>query len=54
MFMAQKKEDITPEEFRELMHEIIKRIIIAGVIVSLVGVLIILIVFLTTGGFLHE
>lgn len=50
--MAKKNnQDVTPEEFRELMHEIIKRFMIAGIIVALVGALIVLAVYLTHGGF---
>ncbi|MEX3630878.1 hypothetical protein [Rothia sp. (in: high G+C Gram-positive bacteria)] len=36
-----RKEDISPEEFRELMREINKRMIIAGLIVIMAGLLII-------------
>lgn len=41
--MAKKKSrDITPEEFSELMREIIKRFMIAGLVVAAFGFLIVI------------
>lgn len=48
--MARKNRDITPEEFRELMREINKRMVIAGLVVIGVGLLIIALVALLGGG----
>lgn len=48
--MVRKNRDITPEEFRELMREINKRMVIAGLVVIGVGLLIIALVALLGGG----
>lgn len=47
--MARRSKDITPDEFRDLMREINKRMLIAGLIVIGVGVLIIALVALAGG-----
>ena len=49
--MARRRnDDISPEEFRELMREINKRMIIAGIIVIGVGLAIIGVMTLAYGG----
>ncbi|WP_237185158.1 hypothetical protein [Rothia nasimurium] len=49
--MARRRnDDISPEEFRELMREINKRMIIAGLIVIGVGLAIIGLMTLAYGG----
>ena len=49
--MARRRNnDISPEEFRELMREINKRMIIAGIIVIGVGLAIIGVMTLAYGG----
>ncbi|MGV3149583.1 hypothetical protein [Rothia sp. 11273D007AR] len=49
--MARRRnDDISPEEFRELMREINKRMIIAGLIVIGVGLAIIGVMTLAYGG----
>ncbi|HJD50684.1 MAG TPA: hypothetical protein H9908_02250 [Candidatus Rothia avistercoris] len=45
-----RNDDISPEEFRELMREINKRMIIAGIIVIGVGLAIIGVMTLAYGG----
>lgn len=44
--MAKKKQDFTDDDFKQLMREINKRIIIAGIAVSIFGVLFALVVHL--------
>ncbi|WP_237199572.1 hypothetical protein [Rothia nasimurium] len=49
--MARRRnDDISPEEFRELMREINKRMIIAGLIVIGIGLAIIGVMTLAYGG----
>lgn len=49
-YMSPKKQaGITPEEFRELMREIIKRFVYATILLTMVGVLIVVLMFLWKG-----